>query len=69
MHFVYWPYVDFFGGVSGFEDIEWTPERSEADAAAPLTPLGEAMREIHPEFVAIAEQLQPLTSLAVYLSG
>ncbi len=69
MHFVYWAYSDFFGGVSGFDDIEWTPERAEADVAAPLTPLGEAMRQIHPEFVAVAEQLQPLTSLAVYLSG
>ncbi len=69
MHFVYWAYSDFQGGISGFEDIEWTPERAEADAAAPLSPLGEALREIHPEFVAVAEQLQPLTSLAVYHSG
>jgi hypothetical protein len=69
MHFVYWPYSEFHGGISGFEDIEWTPERAEADAAAALTPLGEALREIHPEFVAVAEQLQPLTSLAVYHSG
>ena len=40
-----------------------------ADAAAPLTPLGEALREINPEFVAVAEQLQPLTSLGVSHSG
>ena len=69
MQFTYWPYSEFQGGISGFEDIEWTPERAAADAAAPLTPLGEAVREIHPEFVAVAQQLQPLTSLAVYHSG
>ena len=40
-----------------------------ADAEAPLTPLGEALRENHTEFIAVAEQLQPLTSLAVYHSG
>jgi hypothetical protein len=68
-HFVYWPYGDFHGGISGFEDTEWNAERAEADAAAPLTPLGEAVRRIHPEFVAVAEELQPLTSLAVYHSG
>jgi len=67
--FTYWPHSVFHGGISGFEDIEWTSERAEADAAAPLTPLGEAVRQIHPEFVAIAQQLQPLTSLAVYHSG
>ena len=69
MQFTYWPYSDFHGGISGFEDTEWNAERAEADAAAPLTPLGEALRQIHPEFVAVAQQLQPLTSLAVYQSG
>jgi hypothetical protein len=69
MQFVYWPYSDFYGGISEFEDTEWNAERAEADAAAPLTPLGEALRQIHPEFVAVAQQLQPLTSLAVYQSG
>ncbi len=34
-----------------------------------LTPLGKAVRQIHPEFVAIGEKLQPLTSLAVYHLG
>jgi hypothetical protein len=69
MHFVYWAYSDFYGGISGFDDIEWTEERARADVEAPLTPLGEALRQIHPEFVAVAEQLQPLTSLEVYHSG
>ena len=69
MHFTYWPYSEFRGGMSEFEDIEWSPERAAADAAAPLTPLGEAARQNHIEFVGIAEQLQPLTSLAVYHSG
>ena len=68
-HFTYWPYGDFYGGISEFEDVGWNAERAAADAAAPLTPLGEAVRHIHPEFVAVAEQLQPLTSLAVYQSG
>ena len=68
-HFVYWPYADFHGGISEFEDTEWNAERAAADVAAPLTPLGEAVRRIHPEFVAVAEQLQPLASLAVYHSG
>jgi hypothetical protein len=68
-HFTYWPYGDFYGGIAAFEDIGWDAERAAADASAPLTPLGEAVREIHPEFVAVAEQLQPLTSLAVYHSG
>ena len=39
------------------------------DAAAPITPLGEALREIHPRFIAIAEELQTLTSLGVYHLG
>ena len=68
-HFVYWPYAEFHGGISEFEDTEWNAERAAADAAAPLTPLGEAVRGIHPEFVAVAGELQPLTSLAVYHSG
>jgi hypothetical protein len=69
MHFTYWAYSDFHGGISEFEDIEWTEERAAADAAAPLTPLGEAVGQNHAEFIAVAEQLQPLTSLAVYHSG
>ena len=69
MHFTYWAYSDFYGGISEFEDIEWTEERAAADAAAPLTPLGEAVGQNHAEFIAVAEQLQPLTSLAVYHSG
>ncbi len=68
-HFTYWPYGDFHGGISAFEDIGWDAERAAADASAPLTPLGEAVQKIHPEFVAVAEQLQPLVSLAVYHSG
>lgn len=68
-HFTYWPYGDFYGGIAAFEDVGWNAERAAADAAAPLTPLGEAVREIHPEFIAVAQQLQPLTSLAVYHSG
>ncbi len=69
MQFTYWAYSDFYGGISAFEDVEWNAERAAADVAAPLTPLGEALRQIHPEFVAVAQQLQPLTSLAVYHSG
>ena len=69
MHFTYWAYSEFRGGISEFEDIEWTEERAAADAAAPLTPLGEALSENHAEFIAVAEQLQPLTSLAVYHTG
>ncbi len=68
-HFTYWPYGDFYGGITAFEDVGWNTERAAADVAAPLTPLGEAVRQIHPEFIAVAEQLQPLTSLAVYHSG
>ena len=34
-----------------------------------LTPLGTAVRKIHPEFVAIGEKLQPLTSLGAYHLG
>ena len=69
MQFTYWAYSDFYGGISAFEDVEWNAQRAAADVAAPLTPLGEALGQIHPEFVNVAEQLQPLTSLAVYQSG
>ncbi len=69
--FVYWTRVDDFvgGGVSEYADGPFNAERAAADAAAPLTPLGEALRQINLEFVAIAEQLQPLTSRGVYHSG
>jgi len=68
-HFVYWPYSEFRGGISGFDDTEFNEERARKDAAAPWSPLGEALREIHPRFIAIAEQLQPLMSLGVYHLG
>lgn len=68
--FVYWTRVpDFAGGISEFADGAYNAERAEADAAAALTPLGEALRQILPEFVAIAEKLQPLASLGVYHLG
>lgn len=69
--FVYWTRVKSFvgGGVAEYAEGDFDTEREVADAAAPLTPLGEALREINPEFVAVAEQLQPLTSLGVYHSG
>jgi hypothetical protein len=68
-HFTYWPYGDWQGGIAEFADVEWNAERAAADIAAPLTPLGEAVGQIHHEFIAVAEQLQPLKSLAVYHSG
>jgi len=34
-----------------------------------LTPLGQALQEIHPEFVAVGLEVQPLTSLAAYHLG
>ena len=34
-----------------------------------LTPLGEALRQINPEFIAIGTELQPLTSLGAYHLG
>lgn len=68
-HFVYWPYAEFKGGISEFTDSEFDAERGTADATAPLTPLGKALCEIHPEFVAVANQLQSLTSLGAYHLG
>ncbi len=68
-HFTYWPYSEFRGGISGFDDDEFDEKRAAKDAAAPFTPLGEALREIHPRFVAIAEELQSLKSLGVYHLG
>ena len=68
-HFTYWPYSEFRGGISGFDDVEFDEERAARDEAAPFTPLGDALREIHPRFVAIAEELQPLTSSGVYHLG
>ena len=55
--FVYnaWEGSEHWGGVEN-------PDRT-------LTPLGKALRQINPEFVAIGEQLQPLTSLGVYHLG
>ena len=67
--FVYWAYSDFTGGISEFDDDNFSPARAVKDAAAPLTPLGEALRVIHPEFIAIARVLQPLKSLGVYHLG
>ncbi len=69
--FVYWIRVPDFigGGVAEYADGPFNAERAAADAAAPLTPLGEALRQINPEFIAVAEQLQPLSSLGVYCSG
>jgi hypothetical protein len=67
--FVYWPYSEFKGGISEFTDDNFNAERAKADAAAPLTPLGEALCEIHPEFIAIGTELQPLTSLGAYHLG
>jgi len=34
-----------------------------------LTPLGEALRQVNPEFIAIGTELQPLTSLGAYHLG
>ena len=68
-HFVYWPYSEFLGGISEYKDIEFNEERARADALAPLTPLGESLREIHPEFVAIARELLPLRSLGAFHLG
>ena len=68
-HFTYWPYSEFRGGIAEFDDTEFDEKRAEKDAGAQLTPLGEALRTIHPRFVAIAEQLQPLTSLGAYHLG
>ena len=55
--FVYnaWEGSEHWGGVEN-------PDRT-------LTPLGKALRQINPEFVAIGEQLQPLTSLGAYHLG
>ena len=51
-----WEGSEFRGGVVKWQD--GTP-----------TPLGEALRQINPEFVAIAGELQPLTSLGAYHLG
>ncbi len=69
--FVYWIRVPDFigGGVAEYADGPFNAERAVADAAAPLTPLGEALRQINPEFVTVPEQLRPLSSLGVYCSG
>ena len=55
--FVYnsWEGAEHWGGIEN-------PDRS-------LTHLGKAAREFQPKFVAIGEQLQPLTSLGVYHHG
>ena len=57
--FVYYANVrPFRGGVSNY--MLWDDS---------LTPLGEALRQINPEFVAIGTELQPLTSLGAYHLG
>jgi len=55
--FVYntWSGAIHWGGIEN-------PDRS-------LTPLGKAAQQFHPEFVAVGEVLQPLTSLGVYHLG
>jgi hypothetical protein len=57
--FVYHASIDpFRGGVSNY--LLWDDS---------LTPLGQALQEIHPEFVAVGLEVQPLTSLAAYHLG
>ncbi len=57
--FVYYASVrPFRGGVSNY--LLWDDS---------LTPLGEALRQINPEFIAIGTELQPLTSLGAYHLG
>ena len=57
--FVYYASVrPFRGGVSNY--FLWDDS---------LTPLGEALRQINPEFIAIGTELQPLTSLGAYHLG
>lgn len=57
--FVYYASVDpFKGGVSNY--VLWDDS---------LTPLGEALQQVNPEFIAIGTELQPLTSLGAYHLG
>ena len=57
--FVYYARVPpFRGGVSNFYVFDDS-----------LTPLGEALRQINPEFIAIGTEVQPLTSMGAYHLG